>query len=86
MWWEEDRLLGFVGLYAFGAPTVEIAGMVDPSARRRGIATALLEAGLPICRERGYQRALLVTLRGSAAGREFARSHGAVLEPGTVRL
>src|ERR1022692_4926230 len=72
LWWEEDRLLGFLGLYAFGAPTVEIAGMVDPAARRRGIATELLEAALPICRERGYQRALLVTPRGSVAGREFA--------------
>ena len=80
MWWEEDRLLGFLGLYGFGAPTVEIAGMVDPAARRRGIATELLEAALPICRERGYQRALLVTPRGSVAGREFALSRAAVLE------
>ena len=80
MWWEEDRLLGFLGLYAFAAPTVEIAGMVDPAARRRGIAARLLRAALPICRERGYQRALLVTPRGSVAGRRFAQSRSAVLE------
>ncbi len=80
LWWESDRLLGFLGLYAFGGPTVEIAGMVDPSARRRGIATALLGAALPICRERGYQQALLVTPRGSVAGRELALGRGAVLE------
>jgi ribosomal protein S18 acetylase RimI-like enzyme len=79
LWREGDRLLGFLGLYAFGPPTVEIAGMVDPSARRRGIATALLEAALPICRERGYRQVLLVTPRGSAAGRELARSRGAAL-------
>jgi ribosomal protein S18 acetylase RimI-like enzyme len=80
LWWEGDRLVGFIGLYAFGAPTVEIAGMVDPSARRRGIATELFEAALPICRECGYQRALLVTPRRSVAGRAFALSRGAVLE------
>jgi ribosomal protein S18 acetylase RimI-like enzyme len=80
LWWEEDRLVGFLGLYVFGAPTVEIAGMVDPAARRRGIATELLDAALPVCRERGYERALLVTPRGSLAGREFARSRAAVLE------
>ena len=80
LWWEEDRLLGFLGLYSFEAPTVEIAGMVDPAARRRGIATELLDAALPICRERGYQRALLVTPRGSIAGREFAQNRAAVLE------
>ena len=80
LWWEGDRLAGFLGLYAFEAPTVEIAGMVDPKARRHGIATDLLEAALPICRERGHQQALLVTPRRSAAGREFALSRGAVLE------
>src|ERR1700683_90443 len=63
LWWEDERLLGFLGLYAFGAPTLEIAGMVDPGARRRGIATALLDRALPICRDRGYGQALLVTPR-----------------------
>jgi ribosomal protein S18 acetylase RimI-like enzyme len=80
LWWDDDRLSGFLGLCAFGEPTVEIAGMVDPSARRRRIATELLEAALPICRARGHERALLVTPRASVAGREFARSRGAVLE------
>lgn len=80
LWWGEDRLLGFLGLYAFGAATVEIAGMVDSAARCRGIATRLLEVAVPICRERGYQRALLVTPRGSVAGRRFAESRNAMLE------
>jgi ribosomal protein S18 acetylase RimI-like enzyme len=80
LWWEGDRMVGFLGLYAFGPPTVEIAGMVDAASRLRGIATTLLAAALPICRERGYQRALLVTPRGSVGGRAFALSQGAVLE------
>jgi ribosomal protein S18 acetylase RimI-like enzyme len=80
LWWDDDRLTGFLGLYAFGGPTVEIAGMVDPAARRRGIATRLLGAALPICRARGREQALLVTPRGSIAGREFALRRGGVLE------
>ena len=80
LWRDADRLLGFLGLYVFGGGTVEISGMVDPGARRQGIATALLEAALPMCRERGYQEALLVTPRGSDAGRQLALSRGAVLE------
>ncbi len=80
LWWQDDRLLGFLGLYAFAPPDLEIAGMVDPSARRRGIATTLLEAALPIARARGYARALLVTPRGSDAGHAFALNRGAVLE------
>src|SRR5437660_1370056 len=33
LWWDGERLVGFLGLYAFGPATVEIAGMVDPDAR-----------------------------------------------------
>jgi ribosomal protein S18 acetylase RimI-like enzyme len=80
LWWEDDQLRGFLGLYAFGGPVVEIAGMVDPCARRRGIATALLQAARPICRARGYERALLVTPRRSEAGRRFAARLGGTLE------
>jgi len=80
LWWDGDRLLGFLGLYAFGPPTVELAGMVDPAARRQGIATELLGAALPLCRDRGYQQALLVTSRSSTAGSSFALGRGAVLE------
>jgi len=80
LWWNGDRLLGFLGLYAFGSHPVELAGMVDPAARRRGIATALLDAALPICRDRGYPRALLVTPRASAAGRCLALGRGAVFD------
>lgn len=80
LWWDGDRLLGFLGIYAFAWPTAELAGMVDPTARRRGIATALLDAALPLCRDRRYEQALLVTPRPSSAGRGFALSRGAVLE------
>jgi ribosomal protein S18 acetylase RimI-like enzyme len=80
LWWDGGRLVGFLGLYTFGPPTVELAGMVDPAARRIGVATALLDAALPLCRERGYRQALLVTPRASAAGKNFALSRGAMLE------
>lgn len=78
--WDGDRLLGFLGLYTFSAPTVELAGMVDPAARRRGIGTALLDAALPLCHDRGYGQTLLVTPRASTAGRCLALGRGAVLE------
>jgi len=80
LWWEGGRLLGFAGLYAFGSSTVEVAGMIDPVARRRGVATELLDAVLARCRERGDTRLLLVTPRSSVGGREFARRVGGVLD------
>jgi ribosomal protein S18 acetylase RimI-like enzyme len=80
LWWEEEQLLGFLGLYGFSPPTIEIAGMVDPDARRRGIFGALLDAAVPMCRDRGYRTALLIVPRVSAAGRAFAGRRGAAHE------
>ena len=77
LWWEHDRLLGFLGIYGFGWPTLEMTGMVDPQQRRRGIGRSLLEAALPLCRARGCERLLLVVPRVSLAGRELATSLGA---------
>lgn len=70
--WQDGRLVGFLGTYAFGGATVELAGMVDPAARRRGVGTALLGAGLQLC----GGAALLVVPRSSPAGAAFARSYG----------
>lgn len=78
LWWEGDRLLGFLGLYAFGPPDLEAAGMVAPGARRRGIATALLAAAR--ARADGYARLLLVTPAASAAGTGFAKAQRAALD------
>ncbi len=79
-WWEQDTLLGFAGLYAFNTAKVEIAGMVDPGARRRGIASALLDAALTVCREHGGESVLLVVPRNSPGGRQLALGRGAQLE------
>jgi ribosomal protein S18 acetylase RimI-like enzyme len=81
LWWGENgRLLGFLGLYSFSAPTVELSGMVDPDSRRRGIATELLKAALPLCQERAYTKALLVTPRTPTAGRDLALRLGGTLD------
>jgi ribosomal protein S18 acetylase RimI-like enzyme len=79
MWWEGDRLLGFLGIYGFTS-SPELAGMVSPDARRRGIGAALLDAALPLCRERGDRRPLLIVPRPSVAGKRLAMRRGGVLD------
>ena len=77
LWWEGDRLLGFLGLYSFATP-IELTGMVAPNARRRGIASALLDAALQLCRARREERVLLVVPRSSPGGRALALGRGGI--------
>jgi ribosomal protein S18 acetylase RimI-like enzyme len=80
LWWDDDNLLGFLGIYQFGGSKPEFAGMVDPTARRAGVGTALLTGARRLTRDRGGQSALIVVPRSTPAGAGFALSQGAVLE------
>ena len=79
LWWGRDRLLGFLGFYRFGS-SLELAGMVAPDARRRGIGTALLDAAVPLYRGLGLREVLLIVPRPSVAGKHLALRRGAVLD------
>ena len=79
LWWEGDRLVGFLGIYGFET-CPELAGMVDPDARRRGIGTGLVDAAISLCRDRGPCRPLLIVPRASPAGRRLALRRGGVLD------
>ena len=80
LWWDEGRLVGFVGLYAFGGPSVEVAGMVHPEYRRQGIGSRLLDEAIELCRRRSEGRLLLVAPRTSVGARVLAESRGGALE------
>jgi ribosomal protein S18 acetylase RimI-like enzyme len=80
LWWDGDLLTGYLGLHSFGGPPVELAGMVDPASRRRGIATALLDSALPQVDDRGCESALLICPRATGSGRRFAASRGAAFD------
>lgn len=79
LWWNGERLVGFLGIYTFGQ-SPELAGMVAPNARGRGIGSALLDAAVSLCRERGDQQPLLVVPRQSIAGRRLALRRGGTLD------
>jgi ribosomal protein S18 acetylase RimI-like enzyme len=79
LWWEGGRLLGFLGIYGFGG-SPELAGMVAPGVRRRGIGSALLDAAVPLCRERSDRPPLLVVPRQSIGGKQLALRRGGTLD------
>ena len=79
LWWHGERLVGFLGIYGFG-DSPELAGMVAPDARRRGIGSALLDAAVPLCRERSDRKPLLVVPRQSIGGKRLALRRGGTLD------
>lgn len=79
LWTEAGRVVGYASLDVHGGPGVEVAGVVDPAARRRGIGSALLAAAVDVCRRRGAGEVLLIVPRGSSSGRHLAERRGARL-------
>ncbi|MED3913615.1 GNAT family N-acetyltransferase [Priestia megaterium] len=70
--YEDNQLVGFIGLYGFGN-TVEICGMVAPSYRRKRVFSKLFSQVLHICKKRQYTEILLNAPGDSVSGREFLK-------------
>lgn len=85
-WWIEGQdYLGRIALRHRLTPRLREAGGhigydVRPAARRRGHATTMLAAVLPVAQDMGIDRALLTCLPDNIASRRVIESCGGVLE------
>lgn len=77
LFYEDDRLIGFLGLYGFGHSEIELTGMVLPEKRRAGIFSKLFHEAKTECFTRGVEKMLLITERSSLSGTAYAKSTGA---------
>ncbi|WP_066299377.1 GNAT family N-acetyltransferase [Bacillus sp. FJAT-29937] len=69
-YYEDGKLVGFIGLYGFGNK-VEICGMVHPDFRRKGIFTRLFREALHEVSEKGYKKVLLNAPANSKSAKGF---------------
>ncbi|MEH7343505.1 GNAT family N-acetyltransferase [Bacillus sp. JJ1532] len=69
-YYEDEKLVGFIGLYGFGNK-VEICGMVHPDFRRKGIFTGLYQVALHEVKEKGYRKVLLNAPTNSKSAKGF---------------
>ncbi|WP_160724746.1 GNAT family N-acetyltransferase [Bacillus sp. USDA818B3_A] len=70
---EDNQLVGFLGIYGFGNK-VELCGMVHPEYRRRGIFTKLLTMGLEELKKRKIETILLNAPTDSQSAKEFLKN------------
>ncbi|WP_238652937.1 GNAT family N-acetyltransferase [Paenibacillus piscarius] len=71
--YEEEQLVGFIGLYGIGGD-MEVCGMVRPGYRRRGIFSALWKQAETIIRGGKVKTLLLNTPAASASGTAYLQT------------
>lgn len=76
--YQDDRLVGFLGLYVFHGEEAEVSGMVHPDYRRKGIFRALQNEAARVCRERKIPQHCFIVQRESGSGKSFVEQLGAV--------
>jgi predicted acetyltransferase len=86
LWWADgDEYLGRITVRHRLTPSLLLVGGhigydVRPSARRRGHATSMLAAALPVARGLGIERALLTCLADNIGSRKVIEANGGVLD------
>lgn len=78
LYYEGDKLVGYLFLKRNGTSQKEVTVMVHPEQRRRGIATHLLRAAIDECKLQQVRRLILVCEDGSQSGRAFLATTRAI--------
>lgn len=78
-YYEEGKLVGFLGSYHFGNK-VELCGMVHPNFRRKGVFSRLLKMGLEVVQKQNVQTILLNAPTESASAKEFIKTVPCIFE------
>lgn len=78
LYYEDGRLIGYLSGDSWGTKEKELAGMVHPDYRRRGIFNALFETARETYRWAGAERLVLICERSSATGQAWVATTGAI--------
>ncbi|MGB8348224.1 MAG: GNAT family N-acetyltransferase [Ktedonobacteraceae bacterium] len=71
LYYEDDRLVGYLFLRRNGTAQKEVTGIVHPDYRRRGIFSTLLAAAREECKQQQVQKLILICEDRSASGQAF---------------
>jgi ribosomal protein S18 acetylase RimI-like enzyme len=77
LYYEDGKLVGYLGAESWGKKEKEMTGMVHPDYRRRGIFRALFDAAQEELRGRAVQKLLLICEEAAQSGRAFLATTGA---------
>ncbi|MBB6215404.1 ribosomal protein S18 acetylase RimI-like enzyme [Anaerosolibacter carboniphilus] len=73
MYYDRNKLIGYIGIGNFGGDTIEVNGMVHPDYRRRGVFKRLFSLVKDEWNKRESQKMLLLSDTNSISGLEFIK-------------
>ncbi|WP_175532309.1 GNAT family N-acetyltransferase [Paenibacillus sp. yr247] len=76
LFYQNDRVVGFLAIYCFLSTEVEISGMVHPEVRNQGIFGQMVQTAIDVCRLRKVPKLIFINERGSASGKSFLTKLG----------
>jgi ribosomal protein S18 acetylase RimI-like enzyme len=77
MYYDENKLIGYIGIGHYGGDAIEVNGMVHPEYRRRGVFKRLFSLVKDEWGKREIQKMLLLSDHNSISGLEFIKYTGA---------
>ncbi len=79
MYFDEEQLIGYIGINSYGAPDseIEVNGMVKPEYRNQGVFKTLFELVIAEWKRRNASNMLLLSDRKSNSGQKFIKGTGA---------
>jgi len=80
MYYENDLLIGYMGICEFGGSELEVNGMVHPEFRRLGLFKELYERVWDEFKKRSANKMLLLSDQHSLSGKEFINTTGAIYD------
>lgn len=76
MYYDRDKLIGYIGICQFGGDAIEVNGMVHPQYRRRGIFRTLFSLAKDEWGKRESRKMLLLSDNDSLTGLGFIKNLG----------
>jgi predicted acetyltransferase len=80
MYYEGNKLIGYIGICNFGGTAIEVNGMVHPEYRRRGVFKKLFSLVKDEWEKGKIVKMLLLSDSSSIPGQEFIKSTGAIYD------
>ncbi len=80
MYYENNSLIGYMGICQFGGSELEVNGMVHPDFRRRGVFKELYGRVNEAFNKRASDKMLLLSDHHSLSGQEFIKTTGAIYD------